>query len=92
MPRIVPSELNATESNTGLKVGQDPVCVRVTTSHSRTVPSALPLARVWPSGLNATESIAPVSPSEILGRRPVATSQNRTVPSSAPVAMTCRPG
>ena len=32
-----------------------PICWRVATSHNRTVPSALPLARVLPSGLNATE-------------------------------------
>ena len=38
----------------------------VATSHSRTVPSSLPLARVLPSGLNATESTGPVWPVRIL--------------------------
>ena len=57
------------------------------TSHSRTVPSPLPLARVLPSGLNATESTGPVWPvsGPPIGR-PVATSHSRTVPSALPLA------
>ena len=84
MPRIVPSEFNAT-SNTGLKVGQDPVGCRVATSHSRTVPSAPPLARVLPSGLNATELTAPLEGGFPAGC-PVATSHRRTIPSALPLA------
>src|SRR5215831_9735559 len=34
----------------------------VVTSHNRTVPSWLPVARVLPSGLNATEKTAPACP------------------------------
>ena len=59
----------------------------VATSHSRTVPSSLPLARVLPSGLNATEQTASVWPvSGLPIGWPVATSHNRTVPSSLPLA------
>ena len=60
----------------------------VATSHSRTVPSSLPVASVLPSGLNATDHTEPVWP--VSGGAdagwPVATSHSRTVPSSLPVA------
>ena len=64
-----------------------PIWRRVATSHNRTVPSPLPVARVLPSGLNATESTAPVWPVRgFLLWRWVATSHNRTVPSPLPLA------
>ena len=59
----------------------------VATSHNRTVPSSLPVARVLPSGLNATDQTAPACAVRGLPIwRWVATSHNRTVPSSLPVA------
>ena len=59
----------------------------VATSHSRTVPSPLPLASVVPSGLNATEPTGPVWPvsGAPIGRW-VATSHSRTVSSAPPLA------
>ena len=57
------------------------------TSHSRTVLSPLPLARVLPSGLNATEKTLPVWPvSGAPTGRWLATSHSRTVLSSLPLA------
>ena len=59
----------------------------VATSHSRTVPSTLALARVLPSGLNATEVTEPVWPvRELPACRPAATGHNRTGPFMLPLA------
>ena len=44
-------------------------CAGSATSHSRTVPSALPLASVCPSGLNATESTAALLAGQGLAER-----------------------
>src|SRR6185437_12813447 len=65
------------------------------TSHSRTVPSLLPLARARPPGLNATELIAAgplVRIQTRRGREGSATSHNQTVPSPLPLASMRPPG
>ena len=68
-------------------VSGSPIWRPVATSHSRTVPSSPPLARVLPSGLNATAMTEPVWPvSGLPICRRVATSHSRTVPSSPPLA------
>src|SRR5215472_3646149 len=68
----------------------DPVAVvppPVVTSHNRTVPSWLPVARVLPSGLNATDQTPPACAMRGLPIwRWVATSHSRAVPSWPPVA------
>ena len=45
----------------------EPTYGGIATSHSRTVSSPLPLAKVLPSGLNATEAMWPVWP--VIGGR-----------------------
>ena len=71
-------------------------CAGSATSHSRIVPSRLPLASVCPPGLNATDSTTPVPPvrgwPSGRGRAGSATSHSRTVPSALPLASVCPPG
>ncbi len=89
-----PSGLKATDQTGPVwPVSGEPIreasCGSVT-SHSRTVSSAEPLARVRPSGLKATEWISPVWPVSgsptVRGRSRSVTSQSRTVSSSPPAA------
>ena len=56
------------------------------TSHSRTTPSAPPLATKRPSTESATPQTAPVWPSRLATSRPVLTSHSRTVPSALALA------
>ena len=65
------------------------------TFHSRTVWSALPVARVCPSGLNATETTAgrcPISWPSGMGWAGSVTFHSRTVLSALPVARVCPSG
>ena len=55
-------------------------------SHSRTVPSPLPLANMLPSGLNATLLTQDVCPVSVSIDCPVTASHSRTVLSSLPLA------
>jgi hypothetical protein len=71
-----------------------PIWWPVATLHSRTVPSALPLARVSPSGLNATLVMAWPTTWSVSGWPiwRVATFHNRTLPSLPPLARVLRNG
>jgi hypothetical protein len=62
------------------------VACPVSASHSFTVRSALPEARIFPSAENATDQIASVCPSRTASSFLVATSQIRTVRSALLVA------
>ena len=65
MARILPAGLNANDKTATELSGPVrglPIWRRVATSHNRTVPSKLPLARVLPSGLNTTELTGPGVP------------------------------
>ena len=92
-----PLGLNATESiaDEPISIADElPVRIRLSKrgcagsaiSHSRTVPSKLPLASVRRSGLNATDEILPPPPVRIgpirRGRAESATSHSRIAPSS----------
>src|SRR5262249_1712672 len=59
----------------------------VVASHSRTVWSSEPLARVRPSGLYATEQTLFVCPWSLAMASPVATSHSHTIRSSEPEAL-----
>src|SRR5262249_50617442 len=55
-------------------------------SHSRTVPSSLPLATSCPSAESATVQTRPLCPRNVPSSRPPFTSHSRTVPSWLPLA------
>ena len=97
LANVCPSGLNATESTNPSPVWVWPImrgCAGLTTSHSRTVPSAPTLASVCPSGLNATDTTGPLPlavrrwPSG-RGCAGSATSQSRMLPSALPLAIVC---
>ena len=57
----MPSVLNATDVTGPVGPVRTAICRWLAMSHSRAVPSALPVASVLPSALNATEVTAPPS-------------------------------